>query len=404
MTQQPDYYRVLGVSPTSEDVVIRAAYKAMMLKYHPDTYKGDPQEGERKAKELNEAYEVLGDPARRAEYDARMSRASGRAGRAQSEGQSSAGQQSAGRTYSRPNPPPPSKPERVRVGWGKDFFRNAGLALVALLVIGAIGNAVNQKPSPAQDASPAPAQTPAQQLTPAAPMQTAPSAPQADQAVAPAPLPQEPTLDPDRLFRPQDSFTVAGGSDQSLMRSPLPNSSGYENVGSISVANELPVSEIYQDTPTSFTIWYHVQGGWVQGRLDEFTCANCGVHPVTRSDRDALTEDDFLLRTTARALGPGPSEFRPGAAQMQDKCNIVANPFTVNRQHRSPWVGYYMRDGQDVNLLSDAPALQAGETVNVDNMIVAPGNTMWIHVTTSDTNPDAQQGWVSTMCVVSNTQ
>lgn len=36
---QSDYYAVLGLSPVSDDVVIRAAFKALMLKYHPDTNK-----------------------------------------------------------------------------------------------------------------------------------------------------------------------------------------------------------------------------------------------------------------------------------------------------------------------------------------------------------------------------
>ena len=62
-----DYYEILGVSPHSEVEVIRAAYKAMMRKYHPDTNKSEV-EG-RRAKEINEAFEVLSDPVRRHEYD-----------------------------------------------------------------------------------------------------------------------------------------------------------------------------------------------------------------------------------------------------------------------------------------------------------------------------------------------
>lgn len=63
-----DYYEVLGVSPTSDQVVIRAAYKAMMLKYHPDT--NATAEAEARAKAINEAYAVIGNPAERSRYDA----------------------------------------------------------------------------------------------------------------------------------------------------------------------------------------------------------------------------------------------------------------------------------------------------------------------------------------------
>jgi curved DNA-binding protein CbpA len=74
MTIQPDYYAVLGVASDSEDVVIRAAYRALMMKYHPDTFAGDHQIADRKAKELNAAYEILSDPKKRAEYDAKQGR------------------------------------------------------------------------------------------------------------------------------------------------------------------------------------------------------------------------------------------------------------------------------------------------------------------------------------------
>jgi len=62
-----DYYAVLGVSPTSEDVVISAAYRALMRRYHPDA---DPSsEAAQRAQAINAAYAVLGDPEKRARYD-----------------------------------------------------------------------------------------------------------------------------------------------------------------------------------------------------------------------------------------------------------------------------------------------------------------------------------------------
>ena len=62
-----DHYAVLGVSPASEDVVIRAAYRALMRRYHPDA---DPSsEASQRAQAINAAYAVLSDPERRARYD-----------------------------------------------------------------------------------------------------------------------------------------------------------------------------------------------------------------------------------------------------------------------------------------------------------------------------------------------
>ena len=62
-----DHYSVLGVTPASEDVVIRAAYHALMRRYHPDA---DPSvEAAQRARAVNEAYAVLRDPAKRARYD-----------------------------------------------------------------------------------------------------------------------------------------------------------------------------------------------------------------------------------------------------------------------------------------------------------------------------------------------
>jgi hypothetical protein len=64
-----DCYAILGVTPAAEDVVIGAAYRALIRHYHPDT-NPDPAARAR-AQEITAAYAVLRDPARRAEYDAR---------------------------------------------------------------------------------------------------------------------------------------------------------------------------------------------------------------------------------------------------------------------------------------------------------------------------------------------
>jgi curved DNA-binding protein len=63
-----DYYAVLGVAPGSDDETIKQAYRKLARQYHPDVRPGDKQAEER-FKEINEAYQALGDPERRKKYD-----------------------------------------------------------------------------------------------------------------------------------------------------------------------------------------------------------------------------------------------------------------------------------------------------------------------------------------------
>jgi curved DNA-binding protein CbpA len=65
MDSNIDYYSILGVIPNAEDVVIKAAYRALVKIYHPDKNNHESE----KIKEINIAYEVLSDPIKRAEYD-----------------------------------------------------------------------------------------------------------------------------------------------------------------------------------------------------------------------------------------------------------------------------------------------------------------------------------------------
>ncbi len=63
-----DYYAVLEVERSADGQAIKAAYRRLALKYHPDRNRGDA-EAEEKFKAINEAYAVLSDPDKRGRYD-----------------------------------------------------------------------------------------------------------------------------------------------------------------------------------------------------------------------------------------------------------------------------------------------------------------------------------------------
>ena len=64
-----DYYEVLGVEKNATDADIKRAYRKLARKYHPDLNKDNLKEAENKFKEVNEAYHVLSDADKRAQYD-----------------------------------------------------------------------------------------------------------------------------------------------------------------------------------------------------------------------------------------------------------------------------------------------------------------------------------------------
>jgi curved DNA-binding protein len=62
-----DYYKILGVDADADDKAIKTAYRKLARKYHPDV--SDDRDAEKRFKEVAEAYQVLKDPQKRAEYD-----------------------------------------------------------------------------------------------------------------------------------------------------------------------------------------------------------------------------------------------------------------------------------------------------------------------------------------------
>ncbi len=115
-----DYYEILQVHRRAEPEVIRAAYRILAHKYHPD-HGGDPK----RMIALNDAFDVLGDPARRAAYDATLAAAGS------SFTSSFAGAGASAGAWGSPAPdpyhagPPPGRPS----GTVLDFGRYSGWSL-----------------------------------------------------------------------------------------------------------------------------------------------------------------------------------------------------------------------------------------------------------------------------------
>src|SRR2546426_2764058 len=68
MAATKDYYQVLGVPETATVDEIKRAFRRLAKQHHPDRNPGKPQAAER-FKEINEAHDVLSDPAKRKQYD-----------------------------------------------------------------------------------------------------------------------------------------------------------------------------------------------------------------------------------------------------------------------------------------------------------------------------------------------
>lgn len=63
-----DFYRVLGVSRDASDDAVKKAYRKLVFQHHPDRHPESTQ-AEAKIRELNAAYEIIGDPEKRRNYD-----------------------------------------------------------------------------------------------------------------------------------------------------------------------------------------------------------------------------------------------------------------------------------------------------------------------------------------------
>ena len=76
-----DFYKVLGVDKDADQATIKKAYRKLARENHPDSRPGD-KAAEERFKQVAEAYDVVGDPAKRKEYDEMRSMFAGAGGRA----------------------------------------------------------------------------------------------------------------------------------------------------------------------------------------------------------------------------------------------------------------------------------------------------------------------------------
>src|ERR1039458_3332284 len=67
-TQYKDYYKTLGTPRTATADELKKSFRKLAREFHPDVAK-DKKRAEEKFKDINEAYEVLSDPAKRKKYD-----------------------------------------------------------------------------------------------------------------------------------------------------------------------------------------------------------------------------------------------------------------------------------------------------------------------------------------------
>ena len=212
-----DCYAILGVSPAAEDVVIGAAYRALMRHYHPDT-NPDPR-AQARAREITAAYAVLRDPVSRADYDARR--------------------KAADEFWDSDDPPRQPPP-----------MRSAAIASAALaaILVGAVWMSQGNQPAKVSTASPAkqapakadqpPAEPPkplepeAQRLARLAPPVSLPDA-ELEAALAPVPVSAEPDIPdekpPATPSRPKIALATLPKTPSKPVTKPVQTASDLQN-------------------------------------------------------------------------------------------------------------------------------------------------------------------------------
>jgi curved DNA-binding protein CbpA len=121
VTASPDPYKILQVDPEAEDEVIAAAYRRLARKYHPDVAGGE--EAVARMAAINAAWEVVGDPVRRAAFD-RQRAVAGALARRTAEAEAARGDPARGDGLGADTPAAPRPPETVSRDWtsGRSTF------------------------------------------------------------------------------------------------------------------------------------------------------------------------------------------------------------------------------------------------------------------------------------------
>ena len=150
-------YELLQVTPNADPEIIQAAYRRLILRYHPDR-SSEPNAAEMTQK-LNAAYEILNDPVKRAEYDRELKGSGGRSTSRRSE--------RARRTSRGNRPPRPPKQPGASGGldWKSSRFRSiAAIAVLAVAVsaflVSTLGDENSDDMGPERKAISVPTMTP----------------------------------------------------------------------------------------------------------------------------------------------------------------------------------------------------------------------------------------------------
>ena len=128
-THYDTHYDTLGVTPSATDAQIREAYRRLARAHHPDRASAAPTESPLSMPEINEAYRVLGDPARRAVYDAGL-----RSGSSASSSSRPAAHSTDDSTATGPAPMHPSHLGPARIPWRSLLFVGV-IAVIGIVVL-----------------------------------------------------------------------------------------------------------------------------------------------------------------------------------------------------------------------------------------------------------------------------
>ena len=136
---EPDFYKILGVSPSANADAIKAAYRELVKKHHPDLFHASAEKTQAtdKLQQINEAYAILGDGERRREYDERRVR------------EAAAVRTASIRTASTPRPRRPRRPQtEPKKRRSYSVYAKLAGSILAVIIVAFLVSAVWDEPKP----------------------------------------------------------------------------------------------------------------------------------------------------------------------------------------------------------------------------------------------------------------